>query len=71
MMQQVKNLTAVTRVAEEVQVPSPAWSTVLKGSGIATALAQIQSLAQKIPYAMGAAIKKKKKKVSALNILIC
>ena len=30
------------------------------GSGVAIAIAQIQSLAQELPYAMGVAIKKKK-----------
>ena len=40
----------------------------VKGSGVAvamaqvTAVAQIQSMAQKLPYAMGVAIKKKKEK---------
>ena len=37
-------------------IPGPVqW---VKGSGVATAVARIQSLAQELPYAKGAAIKK-------------
>ena len=61
MGQWVKNLTAAAWVAVEVGVPSPAqW---VKASGIAAAGAQfaagaqIQSLAQELPQAAGAAIK--------------
>ena len=40
-------------------IPSPAkW---VQGSSVAAATAQIQSLAQKLPYARGAAIKTKTK----------
>ena len=45
------------------QVQSPAWHSGLKDPSIATDVAaQIQSLAQELPYAKDAAIKKKKKK---------
>ena len=39
-------------------IPSPAQ--LVKGSSTAAAVAGIQSLARKLPYASGAAIKKKK-----------
>ena len=65
-VQWVKNLTAVTLVAGEVQVQS--WlEQWVKGSGVATAAAWvavgtwIQSLAWELPYALDAALKKIKK----------
>lgn len=57
----IKNLTAVAQFPAEVQVQSLAR---VKGSHVATAsvyittVAQIQSLAQTLPYVMGSAIKK-------------
>ena len=55
--QRAKNPTAAARVAVEVQGGSPAqWA---KGSGVATAVAWIQSLAQELPYAVSRAIKTK------------
>ena len=36
----------------------PGLAQWIKGSGIATAVTQIQSLARELPYARGAAIKK-------------
>ena len=52
MAQWVKNPTAAAQVTMEVQVQSPAWHSGLKGwvkgSGIASAVAQIQSLAQEL-----------------------
>ena len=35
----------------------------VKGSGVATAVAQIQSLIQELPYAVGLPKKKRKKKI--------
>ena len=62
MTQWVKNLTAVACVTMEVRVCSLAqW---VKGSSSATAAAWIQSLAWELTYAVGTAIKKKKKKIS-------
>ena len=61
MAQEVKNLTAVAQVAEEAQVRSLGWHSGLKGSGVAAAAAWIQSLAQELPYAVGAAVKLKRK----------
>ena len=64
MVQGVKNLTAVTQVMGSI----PSLLQWVKGSGIAaavawvTAAAQIQSLAWEIPYAAGAAIKKKRER---------
>ena len=58
MAQWVKNPTAAAWVAAEVQV----WFLALqwaKGSSVATAVAWIQSLAQKFPYAVDAAMKLK------------
>ena len=52
------NLTAGTQVTsrEASSIPSPVqW---IEGSGIAAATAQIQTLAQERPYAVGVAIKK-------------
>ena len=62
----VKDLTAVAWVAVEAQVRSPAWYSGLKDPGLpseaqVTAAAWIQSLAQELPYAVSAAIKKKKR----------
>ena len=56
MVQWLKNLTAVA------WVPSLALHTGIKGSGTAKAAAGTQSLAWGLPYAVGAAIKEKKKK---------
>ena len=63
MAQWVKGPTAATWVTVEAQVPSLAWCSGLNGSSIAAAVAwvaaaaQIQSLAQELPYAMDAAVK--------------
>ena len=60
-MRWVKNPTSVAWVAAQVQF-DPSLAQCVKGSGVATAVAQvtaaahIQSLAQKPPHAMGAAI---------------
>ena len=62
----VKYLTAVDLVIADMRVQCLVQQ--VKGSGTAAIVAQvadvvqIQSLAQQIPYAAGAAIKKKKKK---------
>ena len=40
----------------------PGHAQWVKGSRVATAVAQIQFLARELPYAVGASIKKKKKK---------
>ena len=53
------NLTAGAQVTsrEASSIPSPAqW---IEGSGIAAATAQIQTLGQERPYAVGVAIKKR------------
>ena len=61
----IKNPTSAARVAEEAWGSLPSSVKWVKRSGMATAVAWvpavagIQSLAQKLPYAMGAAIKKK------------
>ena len=61
MAQWVKNPNAKAWVAAEAQVrPSTRCSGY---SSIATAVAQIQSLARELSYAAGAAIKIKKKKI--------
>ena len=57
-----KNLNAAAQAAVEAQVRSPAPVPWVEGSSIATVTAQIQSLAQELLYAMGAAILKKEKK---------
>ena len=57
MAQWVKKPAAAARVTMEVGVQSPARCSGLKGSSVATAVAQIQSLAQELPYDMGAALK--------------
>ena len=55
---------------------SPSPVQCVTGSGIAAAVPQIQSLAQELPHAAGAALKKKKKKkkkrrvVFAFNISV-
>ena len=46
------------RVTVGVWVHSLAWHSRSKGSGIAAGVAQLQSLSQELPYAMGMAIKK-------------
>ena len=60
-----QNMTAVAWVSAELWVQSLAWHSGLKGSGVAAAVAQIQSLAQELPCAVGVAIKKKKKERSS------
>ena len=62
--QWVKNPTVVAPVAMAAQVGSPALCSGLKDMVVAqvTALAQIQSLACEIPYAVGVAMKKKKER---------
>ena len=64
--QWVKNLTARPQVFMEAQVWSLAWASGLKDMALRQmwyrcTCTQIQSLAQELPYAMGVAIKKKKK----------
>ena len=61
--QWVKNQTAATLIAAEVRIQSLPWCSGIKESGSAAAWhrLQIQSLAWELPYALGAAIKKKKK----------
>ena len=59
MAQWVKNPAAAPLVTAEVQVWSLAEHSGLKGPCIATAAAQIQSLARKLLYAAGVAISKK------------
>ena len=58
--QWVKNLTAVSQSQDnaEMWICSPAQHSGLKGSGVATAAAWIQSLAQELLCAAGAAIEK-------------
>ena len=64
MVQWVKNPTAETWVASEVQVQSPAWCSGLKNLVLlqlqhkVAGEAQIQSLAWELFYALGAALKK-------------
>ena len=54
----------------------PSLAQQVKGSGVATAAAKvaaaagIQSLAQELPYAMGAAIKKIKRKMLSISIWV-
>ena len=59
MAQWIKNLTAAAQVDAEAWVQSGLVQRV-KGSGIASAATQMQSLAQELPYVTGAAIKKTK-----------
>ena len=67
MAQWVKNLTAATSVTARGVGSAPGLAQQVKGSGVATAaswvtaVARIQFLAWELPYAVGAAIKKKKK----------
>ena len=74
MLQWVKNPIATAWVASEAQIRSPAPRTVVKGSGIAiavaqvTAAAQIQSLAQEYLYTVGVA-KKQTNKRKTLNFI--
>ena len=62
MAQWVKTLTAAARVCAEVS-SIPGLAQYVKGSGVATAVAQItaaawiQSLAWELPYTAGVAIK--------------
>ena len=60
MVQWVKNPAAAVWVAVEAWIQSP-WIQAQwgKGSSIAAAMAQTQSLAWERPYAVGAAIRKK------------
>ena len=62
MVHWVKNLTAAAQIDAEVQFQSPAWCSGLKDPALPQPLAQTQSLAQELPYTVGAAIKGKKKK---------
>ena len=62
MAQWVKSLTAVAWVTAEAWVQAPAGRSWLKGSSVVTAAFWTQSLAQELPYATGAAIKKNKQK---------
>ena len=57
MAQYVKNASAMAWVTVEAQIGSPTQQQKVKGSGVAAAVASIQSLAQQLPYATGAAIK--------------
>ena len=50
----------MTWVAVEVWVPSPG-DAVGEGSVVAVTMAQIQSLAWEIPYALGATLKRKER----------
>ena len=59
-MQWVKKLTAAVWVAVEARIQSPAQCSELKLSCVAAAVAWIQTLAQELPYAVGATLKKKK-----------
>ena len=52
----VKNPTAMAQVTVEVQVLSLAPVQWVEGSSIATAVAWIQSLAQKLPHAKGVCV---------------
>ena len=52
----------MAQVAAEAQVQFPSLAQWVKGSSIASSVAQIQSLALKRPYTADAAVKKKKKK---------
>ena len=66
MAEWVKNPTTVAQVAVEAQVQSQPQA-VIKESGIpaamvqVTAKARIQSLAQELPYAKGAALKRRER----------
>ena len=60
MVQQVKNPNAAVRVTAEVWVQFPAQHSGLKDPMEIAAVAQIQSLAQELPYAMHAAKKRNK-----------
>ena len=60
MAQWVTDLSSVAQVTAEVGWISGPMQWV-KRSGIPTAVAQIQFLAQECPYTLGATIKKKKK----------
>ena len=67
MAQWVKYLTPVAWVPAEAQVQSPAQCSELRiqrccRCSAVTAVAQIQSLAQELPYAAGSTIKLKKRK---------
>ena len=55
MVQQVKNPNAAVRVTAEVWVQFPAQHSGLKDPMEIAAVAQIQSLAQELPYAMQSA----------------
>ena len=59
-VQWLKNLTVVPWLASESQVRSVGWHSVLKMQHRSAGAAQIQSLAWKLPYAMGTANKLKK-----------
>ena len=55
-MQWVKSVTAAAWATAEAWVSSPAQHSGLKGSSVVAAAAQIQSLAQELPYAVGVTI---------------
>ena len=59
--QWVKNPATEVCFAAEVWVRSLAQCSELKLFSVATTVAQIQFLAQEFPYALGAAIRKKKR----------
>ena len=66
-MQWAKNPTALAWVTAETQVWSLAWHRGLNDPVLPqlqqfAAVAQIRSLAQELPYATGAAIKKEKRR---------
>ena len=70
MAQWDKNLTVVAQVASEAWVQSLALVQWVKESSITTAVAQIQSLTQELPYAADMAIKKKKRLSTLIRNLI-
>ena len=69
-VQWVKNPLPAAWVAAEAWVWYPAQCSGLKGSGVATAAAWIQSLAWELSYATGAAIKSSKKRLDKLRLLV-
>ena len=69
-VQWVKNLTAAAWVDAETWVQSlPCPLQWVKGSGVAPAVAQIQSLAQEFPYAVGMVIKTKRNSEMPLSFV--
>ena len=59
MIKCVKNPTAAGWVAADAKVRIPSLAQWVKESGSATGATQIASVAQELPYTMGAAIKEK------------